>query len=74
LAGREIAGPPATRARHHEAQQRGRDAAKAYENGVAADASRRVRRVRIVRDYGKYDRREAPQYYADARGATTIHA
>lgn len=25
----------------------------------------RVRRVRIVRDYGMYDRREAPQYYPD---------
>jgi hypothetical protein len=23
--------------------------------------------VRIVRDYGKYDRREAPQYYAEAK-------
>jgi heme-degrading monooxygenase HmoA len=34
----------------------------------------RVRRVRIVRDYGKYDRREAPQYYADAKGGETLHA
>jgi hypothetical protein len=33
-----------------------------------------VRRVRIVRDYGKYDRREAPQYYADAKGGETLHA
>jgi hypothetical protein len=34
----------------------------------------RSRRVRVIRDYGKYDRREAPQYYADASGAETIHA
>jgi hypothetical protein len=26
----------------------------------------RQRRVRVVRDYGMYDRREAPQYYPDA--------
>jgi hypothetical protein len=29
--------------------------------------------MRIVRDYGKYDRREAPQYYADAKGGKTLH-
>jgi len=27
-----------------------------------------------VRDYGKYDRREAPQYYPDAKGGETLHA
>jgi len=27
----------------------------------------RLRQVRIVRDYGMFDRREAPQYYPDAR-------
>ncbi|KAH8898084.1 hypothetical protein GQ53DRAFT_742244 [Thozetella sp. PMI_491] len=35
--------------------------------------SLRYRRVRIIRDYGKYDRREAPQYYKDAEGRETIH-
>jgi heme-degrading monooxygenase HmoA len=30
-----------------------------------APDSARVRRVRIVRDYGMFDRREAPQYYQD---------
>jgi hypothetical protein len=25
----------------------------------------RLRRVRIVRDYGMFDRREAPQYYPE---------
>ena len=31
------------------------------------------RRVRVVRDYGMFDRREAPQYYPDAKGRQTIH-
>ncbi|MBS0155114.1 MAG: antibiotic biosynthesis monooxygenase [Nitrospira sp.] len=30
--------------------------------------------IRIIRDYGKYDRREAPQYYPDAEGRESIHA
>jgi heme-degrading monooxygenase HmoA len=34
----------------------------------------RHRIVRVVRDYGMYDRREAPQYYADVAGAETKHA
>ncbi len=49
-------------------------AAQSYESTLASKDGARVRRVRIVRDYGKYDRREAPQYYADAKGAKTIHA
>jgi heme-degrading monooxygenase HmoA len=49
-------------------------AAETYENALTPREGVRVRRVRIVRDYGKYDRREAPQYYADAEGAATIHA
>jgi hypothetical protein len=28
-------------------------------------ATHRVRHIRIVRDYGMFDRREAPQYYPD---------
>jgi heme-degrading monooxygenase HmoA len=31
----------------------------------------RFRQVRVVRDYGMFDRREAPQYYPDAIRATT---
>lgn len=27
----------------------------------------RLRRVRVVRDYGMFDRREAPQYYPDVK-------
>jgi hypothetical protein len=34
----------------------------------------RLRRVRVVRDYSMFDRREAPQYYADAKGRESIHA
>jgi heme-degrading monooxygenase HmoA len=49
-------------------------AAQDYEDSLMPKDNARVRRVRIVRDYGKYDRREAPQYYADAKGAETIHA
>jgi len=33
----------------------------------------RHRRVRIVRDYGMFDRREAPQFYPDAQGRETKH-
>ena len=32
----------------------------------------RLRVIRVVRDYGKYDRREAPQYYPDATGGETV--
>jgi heme-degrading monooxygenase HmoA len=34
----------------------------------------RHRRVRIVRDYGRFDRREAPQFYPDVKDAETRHA
>jgi heme-degrading monooxygenase HmoA len=37
-------------------------------------ASVRQRSVRIVRDYAKYDRREAPQFYPDAEGRETLHS
>lgn len=33
----------------------------------------RHRRIRIVRDYGRFDRREAPQFYADVKGGETRH-
>jgi heme-degrading monooxygenase HmoA len=33
----------------------------------------RHRKVRVVRDYGRFDRREAPQYYADVKGGETKH-
>ena len=39
--------------------------AEAYEKSASMPVGARLRRVRVVRDYGKYDRREAPQYYPD---------
>jgi heme-degrading monooxygenase HmoA len=46
-------------------------AAEAFEGAVSLPDGARLRRVRIVRDYGMFDRREAPQYYPDVtrRGA-----
>jgi heme-degrading monooxygenase HmoA len=40
-------------------------AAQGFDNAAAGSVSGRVRRVRVVRDYGMFDRREAPQYYPD---------
>jgi heme-degrading monooxygenase HmoA len=40
-------------------------AAETYEAGAAVPAGARRRRVRVVRDYGMYDRRETPQFYPD---------
>jgi heme-degrading monooxygenase HmoA len=53
--------------RHHAA-------AEAFEAAVALKDGARLRRVRVVRDYGMFDRREAPQFYPDAKGAETKHA
>jgi heme-degrading monooxygenase HmoA len=39
-------------------------AAEAFERSLSLRAGARLRRVRVVRDYGMFDRREAPQYYA----------
>ncbi len=36
-------------------------------------ATLRHRRIRVIRDYGRFDRREAPQFYADVKGAETKH-
>ena len=40
-------------------------AAEAYEAKAKPPAGARARRVRVVRDYGMFDRREAPQYYPE---------
>jgi heme-degrading monooxygenase HmoA len=34
----------------------------------------RHRKIRIVRDYGMFDRREAPQFFPDAQGRDTKHS
>jgi heme-degrading monooxygenase HmoA len=44
-------------------------AAEAFESEVSLQEGKRLRRVRVVRDYGMFDRREAPQYYPDAKRA-----
>jgi heme-degrading monooxygenase HmoA len=41
--------------------------AQAFEDRAARPEGARLRRVRVVRDYGMFDRREAPQYYPDAK-------
>lgn len=48
--------------------------AEAVERNASLQDGARLRRVRVIRDYGMFDRREAPQYYPDAKGATTVHS
>jgi heme-degrading monooxygenase HmoA len=46
------------------------DAGRAWSPGeIGGIHRRRHRKIRIVRDYGRFDRREAPQYYAEVREA-----
>jgi len=47
--------------------------AEAFEKTISLQEGARLRRIRVVRDYGMYDRREAPQYYPDAHGGKTVH-
>jgi heme-degrading monooxygenase HmoA len=54
---------------------RDKAAAEAYEASASLPQGARLRSVRIVRDYGMFDRREAPQYYPDvprSAGAGTV--
>jgi heme-degrading monooxygenase HmoA len=53
---------------------RDQSAAEAFEAAVPLNEGARLRRVRVVRDYGMFDRREAPQFYPDAKGGKTKHA
>jgi heme-degrading monooxygenase HmoA len=46
---------------------RDKQAAEAWTDSLALPGDARLRYVRVVRDYGMYDRREAPQYYPDAQ-------
>ena len=48
-------------------------AAASFSDRVGSMGRLRCRQTRIIRDYGKYDRREAPQYYKDALGQRTLH-
>ena len=49
------------------ASWRDHGAAEAFEAVARLPDGARLRRVRVVRDYGMFDRREAPQYYPDAK-------
>jgi hypothetical protein len=40
-------------------------AAEAFEAAASLGDDLRLRRARVVRDYGMFDRRESPQYYPD---------
>lgn len=42
-------------------------AAKEFEESAFFPDDARLRRIRVVRDYGMFDRREAPQYYPDVK-------
>jgi heme-degrading monooxygenase HmoA len=44
-------------------------AASGFEGTISLPDGARLRRVRVVRDYGMFDRREAPQYYPDVSRA-----
>jgi heme-degrading monooxygenase HmoA len=46
-----------------------RATAEAFERKTTLPGGARLRRVRVVRDYGMFDRREAPQYYPEVRRA-----
>ena len=56
------------------ASWRDEESATAFRRELRLAEGARVRRVRVVRDYGMFDRREAPQFYPDAHGAPTIHS
>jgi heme-degrading monooxygenase HmoA len=44
---------------------RSKEDAEAFEGTLNLPEGGRLRRVRVVRDYGMFDRREAPQYYPE---------
>jgi heme-degrading monooxygenase HmoA len=44
---------------------RTKEVAEAFDKTARLPEGARLRRVRVVRDYGMFDRREAPQYYPD---------
>jgi heme-degrading monooxygenase HmoA len=46
---------------------RDQGAAVAFEATAKLPEGARLRRVRVIRDYGMFDRREAPQYYPEVR-------
>jgi heme-degrading monooxygenase HmoA len=57
-----------------QASWRGKDDANAFGDEASMAEGARLRHVRVIRDYGMFDRREAPQYYPDAMGAVTMQS
>ena len=55
------------------ASWRDKEALLEFERSASLKDGMRLRNVRVVRDYGMYDRREAPQYYPDVPGRETLH-
>jgi hypothetical protein len=49
------------------ASWRDQAAAESFEQAVSVPDGARLRRVRVVRDYAMFDRREAPQYYPEVK-------
>jgi heme-degrading monooxygenase HmoA len=52
------------------ASWRDKTAAEAFEHTLSLTEGARLRRARVVRDYGMFDRREAPQYYPEVERAS----
>jgi heme-degrading monooxygenase HmoA len=50
-----------------------KESAIVFEGEYTLPEGARLRHVRVIRDYGMFDRREAPQYYPDATGRATVH-
>jgi heme-degrading monooxygenase HmoA len=50
---------------------RANEYAASFERAVSLPKGARLRRVRVVRDYGMFDRREAPQYYPEVERPKT---
>ena len=48
-----------------------RAGADRFGDTVLLKENARMRRVRVIRDYGMFDRREAPQYYPEQRRHVT---
>ena len=48
--------------------------AQAFENALSLREGARLRRIRVVRDYGMFDRREAPQYYPEVANSGSDRA
>jgi heme-degrading monooxygenase HmoA len=46
---------------------RDRTSAEMFEGRMLLREGARLRRVRVIRDYGMFDRREAPQYYPEVK-------